>query len=103
MLDCTSKIKILWNTEYRFEFVILYTESKILIPPNTTCRLAEVYSYRVTLGACPQMKIDALGLILSRISSINSKLYILIYMQGWIKGVANQVKYYRSHMQRLQL
>ena len=24
-----------WNTEYCFEFVIPYTRSKILIPPNT--------------------------------------------------------------------
>ena len=28
--------KIPWNTKYHFEFVILNTESKILIPPNTT-------------------------------------------------------------------
>ena len=25
-----------WNTKYRFEFVIPYTGSKVLIPPNTT-------------------------------------------------------------------
>ena len=29
-------IKIPWNTKYRFEFVIPYTRSKILIPSNTT-------------------------------------------------------------------